>query len=100
LNENRQDEDILTQIHGGASAIGFMTLLAVPLLMAILQYQGSQMLLGTLSIVCFVLAFIFFCFFIMGEKEKFANTVLKYGGLWQRLVLVSCYIPLFIWCLK
>ena len=100
LNENRQDEDILTQIHGGASAIGFMTLLAVPLLMAILQYQGSQMLLGTLSIVCFVFAFIFFCFFIMGEKEKFANTVLKYGGLWQRLVLVSCYIPLFIWCLK
>jgi len=34
----------------------------------------------------------------MGEKEKFANTVLRYGGLWQRLVLVSCYVPLAIWC--
>ena len=100
LNENRQDEDLLTKIHGGTSAIGFMTLLVVPLLMAILRYQSSPMLFGTVSIVCFVFAFVFFCFFIMGEKEKFANTVLRYGGLWQRLILLSCYIPLFIWCVK
>lgn len=98
LNENRQDEDLLTKIHGGASAIGFMTLLVVPLLMSILQYQIMQIALGTVSLVFFLLAFVFFCFFIMGEKEKFANTVLKYGGLWQRLVLVCCYIPLLVWC--
>ena len=98
LNESRQDRDIITKIHGGASAIGFMMLLIVPLLMAILQYQSSQMLLGTVSIVCFVFALIFFCFFIMGEKEKFDNTVLRYGGLWQRLVLAVCYVTLFIWC--
>ena len=98
LNESRQDRDIITKIHGGASAIGFMMLLIVPLLMAILQYQSSQMLLGTVSIVCFVFALIFFCFFIMGEKEKFANTVLRYGGLWQRLVLAVCYVTLFILC--
>jgi len=35
----------------------------------------------------------------MGEKEKFANTVLRYGGLWQRLVLASCYVPLAILCI-
>ena len=98
LNESRQDGDIITKIHGGASAIGFMMLLIVPLLMAILQYQSSQMLLGTVSIVCFVLAFMFFCFFIMGEKEKFAKTVFRYGGLWQRLVLAVCYVTLFILC--
>ena len=98
LNESRQDGDIITKIHGGASAIGFMMLLVVPLLMAILQYQSSQMLLGTVSIVCFVFAFMFFCFFIMGEKEKFAKTVLRYGGLWQRLVLAVCYVTLFILC--
>ena len=98
LNESRQDRDIITKIHGGASAIGFMMLLVVPLLMAILQYQSAQMLLGTVSIVCFVFAFMFFCFFIMGEKEKFAKTVLRYGGLWQRLVLAVCYVTLFILC--
>ena len=27
LNENRQEEDIITRIHGGSSAIGFMALL-------------------------------------------------------------------------
>ncbi len=99
LNESRQDEDIITKIHGGTSAIGFMTLLVAPLLLAIMQFQASNIIVGVISLVSFVTAFVFFCFFIMGEKEKFANTVLRYGGLWQRLVLSSCYIPLFAWCI-
>ena len=100
LNENRHEEDVITKIHGGASAIGFMTLLVVQLLLAIMQFQAANIIMGTISIVSFIAAFVFFCFFIMGEKEKFANTVLRYGGLWQRFVLVSCYVPLIIWCLK
>lgn len=99
LNESRNDEDTITKIHGGASAIGFMTLLVVPLLLAILQFQISEIGIGLLSLVCFITAFLFFCFFIMGEKEKFAKTVLRYSGLWQRLVLVSCYVPLVVWCI-
>ena len=99
LNENRHDEDAITKIHGGASAIGFMTLLVVPLLLAIMQFQTSEIVIGVISLVCFIAAFAFFCFFVMGEKEKFANTVLRYGGLWQRLVLVSCYVPLAVWCI-
>jgi hypothetical membrane protein len=99
LNENRQDEDIITKIHGGVSAIGFMTLLAVPLLLAIIQFQTANIVLGAISLACFVVAFVFFCSFIMGEKERFKKTVLRYGGLWQRLVLVSCYVPLAIWCI-
>lgn len=99
LNEDRKDEDTITKIHGGASAIGFMTLLVVPLLLAILQFQISEVVIGLLSLACFIAAFLFFCFFIMGEKEKFAKTVLRYGGLWQRLVLASCYVPLVVWCI-
>ena len=99
LNENRQEEDTITKIHGGASAIGLMTLLVVPLLLAIMQFQALEIVIGASSLVCFFAAFVFFCFFIMGEKERFANTVLRYGGLWQRLVLVCCYIPLFIRCI-
>ena len=98
LNENRQEEDAITKIHGVASAIGFMTLLVVPLLMAILQFQVSEVAFGLISLLCFIVAFVFFCFLIMGEKEMFATTVLRYGGLWQRLVLICCYIPLFVWC--
>ena len=99
LNENRQDEDIITKIHGGSSAIGFLALLVVPLLLALLQLQISEFFIGTISLLFFVAAFVFFCFFVMGEKEKFSNTVLRYGGLWQRLVLTSCYVPLFVWCI-
>ena len=99
LNESRQDEDVITKIHGGTSAIGFMTLLVVPLLLTIMRFQATDVVLGAISLGCFIAAFVFFCFFIMGEKEKFANTVLRYGGLWQRLVLVSCYVPLAVWCI-
>ena len=99
LNESRQDEDVITKIHGVTSAIGFITLLIVPLLLAIMQFQSSNIIVGVISLVSFIAAFVFFCFFIMGEKAKFANTVLKYGGLWQRLVLLNCYIPLFALCI-
>ncbi|MBQ9714488.1 MAG: DUF998 domain-containing protein [Clostridia bacterium] len=99
LNENRHEENTITKIHGGASAIGFMTLLVVPLLLAIMHFQEASIIMGRISLVSFVAAFVFFCFFIMGEKEKFVNTVLRYGGLWQRLVLVSCYVPLIAWCI-
>ncbi len=98
LNENRQEEDVITKIHGGASAVGFMTLLVVPLLLTIMQFQATNIIMGAISLVSFITAFVFFCFFIMGEKEKFANTALRYSGLWQRLVLVSCYLPLAVWC--
>ncbi len=100
LNENREDEDIITKIHGGTSAIGFMTLLVVPLLLAILHFRTAEVGMGMLSLGSFIAAFVFFCFFIMGEKEKFAHTVLRYGGLWQKLVLIACYIPLLGWGLS
>jgi len=100
LNEDRNATDRLTALHGGASAVGFMALLAVPLLSAILHFRTGQTALGTVSLISFAAAFVFFCFFIMGEKEKFAATVLRYGGLWQRAVLAACYIPLFAWCMR
>lgn len=100
LNENRQERDAVTKVHGGASAIGFMTLAVVPLLLAILQFQAGEIITASITLVCFTASLVFFCFFVMGEKERFADTVLRYGGLWQRLVLVGCYIPLFCWCLS
>lgn len=99
LNERRQDEDAITKIHGGASAVGFMTLLIAPLLLAIQLFKTSQPGMGWIALIGFIGALIFFCFFIMGEKEKFAHTVLRYGGLWQRLVLSLCYMPFIAWCI-
>ena len=99
LNENRQDKNIVTKIHGGTSAIGFIALLLTPLLLGIMQFQVTRIIMGVISIVSFVAAFVFFCFFIMGEKEKFSKTILRYGGLWQRLVLVFCHMPFVVMCI-
>lgn len=98
LNEDRNEVDTVTKLHGGASALGFTALLFVPLLLALGQLRSRAVAAGAGTLVCFLFAFTFFCCFIMGEKERFADTVLRYGGLWQRLVLASCYVPLAVWC--
>ena len=68
LNENIKDEDVITKIHGGASAVGFMTLLIVPLLLAILQFQFSEIVMGVISLLLFIVAFVFFAFSLWEKK--------------------------------
>ena len=68
LNENKKDEDVITKIHGGASAVGFMTLLIVPLLLAILQFQFSEIVMGVISLLLFIVAFVFFAFSLWEKK--------------------------------
>ena len=50
-----------------------------------------------ICIVAFVLAIMFFAFFIMGDKEKFKETIFSYEGLWERLSLLFMYMP-FLYC--
>ena len=92
LNEKKEDVDLSSKIHGGFSAIGFMCLLPVPLLIGI--YYITNIAISIISILCFALAMLFFCFFIMGDKDKFKNTIIVYDGIWQRLILLFCYIPI------
>lgn len=92
LNEKREDIDLSSKIHGGFSAIGFMCLLPVPLLISI--HYITYLAVSILSIMCFALAILFFCFFIMGDKDKYKNTIISYEGIWQRLILLFCYIPI------
>ncbi len=94
LNEKREDIDISCKIHGIFSAIGFMCLLPVPLLIGI--YYVNNIAAITVSVICFAVALLFFCFFVMGDKDKFKNTALSYEGIWQRLIILVCYIPIII----
>ena len=89
-------KDIVTtasRIHGASAAIGFMALLLFPLLNGIVSFRQNDTVEGIVSISSFVLALIFFACFVMGDKEQFQNTVLKYEGLWERLTLFCMYIP-------
>jgi len=93
VNESKEKVTISSKIHGVGSAIGFMTLLFFPLLQCILAFKSNDMIQGTVCTIAFVLAMLFFVFFIMGDKENFKDTIFSYEGLWERLSLFFMYVP-------
>lgn len=94
VNENKNMVTAASEIHGISAAIGFMAFLFFPLLNGILAFKQDNFILGGVCAVSFILALIFFFCFIMGDKEQFKNTILRYEGLWERLTLFCMYIPL------
>lgn len=93
VNESKDIVTTASKIHGVGAAIGFMALLLFPLLNGIVSFKQNNMIEGINSISSFVLSLIFFACFVMGDKEQFQNTILKYEGLWERLALFCMYIP-------
>ena len=93
VNDTKKDVSIASKIHGVGSALGFMTLLFFPLLQSIISIISNDIIQGTIYIISFVFAIVCFCFFIMGDKEKYKNTIFAYEGLWERLCLFFMYVP-------
>lgn len=93
VNESKYIVTTASKIHGISASIGFMALLLFPLLNGIVSFKQNGTLEGIISISSFVLSLIFFACFVMGDKEQFQNTPLKYEGLWERLTLFCMYIP-------
>ncbi|MBR4254713.1 MAG: DUF998 domain-containing protein [Lentisphaeria bacterium] len=96
VNESRDVVTVASKIHGAGSVTGFMLFLFVPLLMAGLYFKDHNGTMGTVSIVCFVLALVFFTLFVMSDKPHFKGTFVDNEGLWQRLNLLFMYLPLAI----
>ena len=100
VNETKEIVTFSSKIHGAGSALGFMVFLFVPLLLAILSFKGGDMIIGFISIICFIISLVFFAMFVMSDKKEFANTVISNEGLWQRLNLFFMYLPLAIISVK
>ena len=100
VNESKEVVTAASKIHGAASVIGFMLFLFVPLHVALLSFKGEERALGIISILCFVIAMIFFVLFVMSDKPEFAETAIANEGLWQRLNLLFMYLPLGIVAVK
>lgn len=94
VNETKEMTTTASKIHGVGAALGFMTLLFLPLLCGILAFMEGNGLPGVLLSIDFICAFSFFTLFIMGDKEQFKNTAIAYEGLWERLALLAMYVPL------
>lgn len=97
VNEKKEDVTLSSKIHGIGSVIGFMAFQFAPLILGILQLKNNETSLGICSILFFILSFIAFIFFIIGEKPKFQNTLFALTGLWQRLICALIYTPFIIW---
>lgn len=93
VNESKDIVTTASKIHGVSAAIGFTALLFFPLLNGIVLFKQKDIMGGMISITSFVLSLVFFTCFIMGDKEQFQNTFLKYEGLWERLTLFCMYVP-------
>lgn len=93
VNESKDIVTTASKIHGVGAAIGFMALLLFPLLNGIVSFKQNDTTQGIISISSFVLSLIFFACFVMGDKEQFQNTILKYEGLWERFTLFCLYVP-------
>lgn len=93
VNEKKEIETISSKIHGIGSAIGFMIMLFFPLLCGIVGFLNGNAVEGITDIFSFILAAVFFIFFIIGDKENFKSTIFSYAGLWERLTLFFMYVP-------
>ena len=100
VNETKDVVTTASKIHGAGSTIGFMLFLFVPLLAGILCFKDQDKVLGLICIICFIISFIFFVLFVMSDKPEFANTIISYEGLWQRLNLLFMYVPLGVMAIK
>ena len=93
VNESKDVVTVASQIHGFGSAIGFMALVFFPLLNGIASIKNKDIIQGVICVSDFIIALIFFIFFIMGDKEEFKETIFSYAGLWERLSLFFMYVP-------
>lgn len=93
VNESKDIVTTASKIHGVGAAIGFMSLLFFPLLNGIISWKQKDIIGAIISISSFVLSLVFFACFVMGDKEQFQNTFLKYEGLWERFTLFCMYVP-------
>ena len=96
VNESKDVVTLASKIHGAGSVVGFILFLFVPLLIGILYYKDQDRIMGTVSIISFVIALLFFTLFVMSDKQEFQNTIIGNEGLWQRLNLVFMYLPMVI----
>ena len=100
VNETKDIITTASKIHGIGSAVGFMALLFVPLLLAILSFMAADIPFGMFCSISFGFALATFALFVMADKQQSMNTVVAWEGLWQRLSLLFMYLPRLIISLK
>ncbi len=98
VEETKTLETLSAKIHAYGSVIGFLLLTLAPLFVGLYFFKISNKLLGILCFICFALAIAFFTLFVMADKPSYKGTIIAFEGLWQRLSLLSMYLPIAVLC--
>jgi len=91
-----RSKDVVTTssiIHNMGAMIGFAAFLFSALIKGIVAFGQNALIFGSVCIMAFVAAVIFFMMLIIGGSTKFKNTIFAYEGLWERAALLCMYIP-------
>ena len=96
VEETKSLENLSAKIHGYGSVIGFLLITLAPLLIGMYFFKIFDGLLGGFSLICFILAIVFFALFVMADKPNYKGSVIAFEGLWQRLCLLFMYCPIEI----
>lgn len=99
VGETKSLETLSAKIHGCGSVIGFLLLTLAPLFVGLYFFKVSNRLLGILSLICFIFCNSFFALFVMADKPNYRGTIIAFEGLWQRLSLLSMYLPIAVLCI-
>lgn len=99
VGETKSLETLSAKIHGCGSVIGFLLLTFAPLFVGLYFFKVSNRLLGILSLICFIFCNSFFALFVMADKPNYRGTIIAFEGLWQRLSLLSMYLPIAVLCI-
>lgn len=99
VGETKSLETLSAKIHGYGSVIGFLLLTLAPLFVGLYFFKIANGRLGGFSLVCFVFAIVFFALFVMADKSHYHGTIIAFEGLWQRLSLLSMYLPIIALCI-
>lgn len=94
VNEDKKIVTLASQVHGFGAAFGFMALTFEPLFLAILSCKNKDKISGVICGVFFIFSIVTFIIFVMSDKPEFQKSFISFEGLWQRLTLLSTYIPL------
>lgn len=94
IGETKRMETRAAKLHGYGAALGFMALLAFPLLSGLLARRQGEWGATVFDGLAFALALLFFILFVCADKPRFERTAVAYEGLWQRLALLCMYLPL------
>lgn len=96
FNEQKIFSDRFSLIHTVSSAIGFTALTFNSLVTSLIFFKLSNTLIATICFILFFTSLLLNTLVSFGLFHIFKTTNVNLSGMWQRLLIISLYIPFIL----